>query len=495
MDSNIFSDKDIAKINAHEISLEEINSQINKFKAGSPYSLLERPAVLNSGIFDLEKFDKDELLSFYDEAAKGGKFSKFVPASGAATRMFKDLLEFYHSDNSELSDFCIKTFLELEKFPFFADLKKALSADGHNIDILIEDKNYKLIFEYLLFEKGLNYSKLPKGLLKFAKNQNISRTALEEHFYEGVNYASNQNNNIKLHFTVSEEHLNDFEILVKELKIKFLPDHTFDVTFSNQKPSTDTLAVDEKNAPFRNNNNEIVLRPGGHGALIHNLNSLDEDIVFIKNIDNVNRNGEDLRIYKKLLAGILLKNQAKIFGYVEQLRKETSDLTDIENFIVKDLNIYLQDEYYKKTSAEKTKHLLSLLIRPIRVCGMVKNTGAPGGGPFFVRKNNGISLQIVESSQIDLSKNDQKNIFESATHFNPVDIVCGLRDNEGDTFNLLNYIDPDTYFISNKSVDGKPLKALELPGLWNGAMAEWITIFVEVPLETFTPVKTVNDLL
>ena len=496
MDSNIFTDKDITRINARDISLEEINSQIEKFKAGSPYSLLDNSAILGSGIFGLEEFDKNELLSFYDKAVKGGKFSKFVPASGAATRMFKDLLEFYHSDNSELNGSCIKTFSELENFPFYDDLKKVLSADGHNINDLIENKNYKLILGYILFEKGLNYSSLPKGLLKFSHYEDTNITALEEHFYEGLEYACNSENKIELHFTVSEEHLNNFETLVDKLKNKFLPDHIFDVTFSTQKPSTDTLAVDENNEPFRDKKNNIILRPGGHGALIHNLNSLDGDIVFIKNIDNVQRNGEDLGMYKKLLAGLLLKLQTKIFEYIEQLKnKELENISQIENFLINDLNIYLQGEYYKKSSVEKIKHLLSLLIRPIRVCGMVKNTGAPGGGPFYVRKSNDISLQIVESSQIDLSKDDQNNIFESSTHFNPVDIVCGLRDNDGDTFNLLNFVDPETYFISNKSVDGKSLKALELPGLWNGAMADWITVFVQVPLETFTPVKTVNDLL
>ena len=476
--------------------LIDINKQIEMFKKGSPYSDLVEQATIHSGIFSLDDFDKNKIISIFNEEAKKGRILKFTPASGAATRMFKDLLEFYNSDNNNLNDTCKITFSEIKNFPFYDDLKKVLSNDGYHLEEIIEKKNYRLILEYLLFEKGLNYSKLPKALLKFSQYENNIRTALEEHFYEGIDYASDLNNNVKLHFTVSEEHLNDFKILLSELKNKFLPDHTFDVTFSTQKPSTDTIAVDENNMPFRDENDKIVLRPGGHGALIHNLNSLKEDIVFIKNIDNINRNGEDLSIYKKLLAGILLKNQAKIFEYINLLQnKNLTDLSEIENFIINNLNLSLLDDHYNKMPNEKRNHLLSLLNRPIRVCGMVKNAGDPGGGPFYVRKNGDISLQIVESSQIDLSKKDQKEIFESATHFNPVDIVCGLKDHTGNNFNLLDFVDHDTYFISNKSMNGRPLKALELPGLWNGAMADWITIFVEVPLETFTPVKTVNDLL
>ncbi|NOR45295.1 MAG: DUF4301 family protein [Candidatus Delongbacteria bacterium] len=489
---NNFNDNDLNRLAKYDISLDDIDQQINKFIKGSPFSDLVKPASTLSGIFNLDSFDKDELLPLYDTAAKNGRISKFVPASGAATRMFKDLLEFYYSDGKNINDNCKEVFSKLNNFPFYADLKKTLSDDDHNINKLLEEKNYKLILEYLLFEKGLNYSKLPKGLLKFSQGE----TALEEHFYEGIEYAADQNKNIKLQFTVSEEHLEDFNKLVDELKNKFLPDYKFNITFSTQKPSTDTLAVDVNNEPFRDKNNEIVLRPGGHGALIHNLNSLNGDIVFIKNIDNVQSGDNDLSSYKKLLAGILLKNQSQIFKYIDLLQnKNLSDILEIENFIINDLNISLQSDYKNKTTEEKIDNLLSLLIRPIRVCGMVKNAGAPGGGPFYVRKNNDISLQIVESSQIDLSKEEQKTIFGSSTHFNPVDIVCGLKDSKDDAFNLLNYIDQDTYFISNKSVDGKPLKALELPGLWNGAMAEWITIFVEVPLETFTPVKIVNDLL
>ncbi|MDA3886666.1 MAG: DUF4301 family protein [Candidatus Delongbacteria bacterium] len=491
-----FNNNDLGKLKKHRISLDDIDKQISKFIKGSPFSDLVKPATTLSGISKLNSFNKEELLSLYDIVVESDRISKFVPASGAATRMFKDLLEFYYSDYKNINDKCEEVFSEINNFPFYDDLKKTLFDDGHNINELLKDKNYQLILKYLLFEKGLNYSNLPKGLLKFSKYEDNSITALEEHFFEGIDYASDQNNKIKIHFTVSEEHLNDFEKLVKELQNKFLSDYTFDVTFSTQKPSTDTLAVDENNEPFRDNNNEIVLRPGGHGALIHNLNSLNADILFIKNIDNVQSGNNNLSLYKKLLAGILLKNQSKIFKHVDMLQKKNSaDLTEIESFIINDLNISLHVDYTNKTTEEKIDHLLSLLIRPIRVCGMVQNTGAPGGGPFFVRKNDDISLQIVESSQIDLTKEDQKKIFESSTHFNPVDIVCALKDKDGDSFNLLNYIDQDTYFISNKSVDGKPLKALELPGLWNGAMAEWITIFVEVPLETFTPVKTVNDLL
>ena len=468
------------------------------FKKGSPFSDLIKPASTLSGIFGLKKFDKKELLSLYDTAIKNGRVSKFIPASGAATRMFKDLLEFYHSDDNDLNDACKRTFFEIKDFPFYNDLRKVLSDDGYDINEIIKKKNYKLILEYLLFEKGLNYSKLPKALLTFSQYENNIRTALEEHFYEGIEYASDLNNTVKLHFTVSEEHLDGFEELADELKNKFLPGYTFDVTFSTQKPSTDTIAVDENNVPLRDENDNVVLRPGGHGALIHNLNSLNEDIVFIKNIDNVitDHNKTITTEYKKIIGGILIKTQNAIFKYIEDLNSgEYSDIITVEKYIKNDLNLTLPSNYDENIIEKKAKILLSILNRPIRVCGMVKNTGASGGGPFYVKKNDAISLQIVESSQIDLSKEDQKEIFESSTHFNPVDLVCGLKDHNGNIFNLIDFIDHDAYFISNKSMNGKPLKALELPGLWNGAMANWITLFVDVPLETFSPVKTVNDLL
>ncbi|MCK5761131.1 MAG: DUF4301 family protein, partial [Candidatus Delongbacteria bacterium] len=408
--------------------------------------------------------------------------------------MFKDLLEFYHTNDKDMDDKCKEFFSELKNFPFYSDLKKILSNAKYNINELLEDKNYKLILEYLLFEKG----KLPKALLKFSQYVNNIRTALEEHFYEGIEYASDLNNNVKLHFTVSEEHLDGFEGLTDELKSKFLPGYTFDVTFSTQKPSTDTIAVDENNVPLRDENDNVVLRPGGHGALIHNLNSLNENIVFIKNVDNVitDQNKTITIEHKKIIGGILIKTQNAIFKYIEDLNsRKYSDIITIEKYIKNDLNLTLPSNYYENIIEKKAKILLSTLNRPIRVCGMVKNTGAPGGGPFFVKKNDTISLQIVESSQIDLSKEDQREIFESSTHFNPVDLVCGLKDHNGNNFNLLDFIDHDAYFISNKSLNGKPLKALELPGLWNGAMANWITLFIDVPLETFNPVKTVNDLL
>ena len=469
------------------------------FKKGSPYSELVEQATIHSGIFSLDDFDKNEIISVFNEEVKKGRILKFIPASGAATRMFKDLLEFYNSDNINLNDTCKKTFSEIRNFPFYDDLKKVLLEDGHSINNLLEEKNHKLILEYLLFEKGLNYSKLPKGLLKFAQYEDKSRTSMEEHFYEGLEYACDLSNNVKLHFTVSEEHIESFKILVYELKNKFLPNYTFNVAFSTQKHSTDTIAVDENNLPLRDENDDIILRPGGHGALIHNLNSLEEDVVFIKNIDNVitDANKTITVEYKKIIGGVLIKTQNIIFKYIEDLvNEEYSNIRIIEDYIKNDLKISLPSDYYDDSIiGKKTSTLISILNRPIRVCGMVKNTGAPGGGPFYVRKNNNVSLQIVESSQVNMSKEGQREIFGSSTHFNPVDIVCGMKDHNGNYFDLLDFVDQDAYFISNKSMNGKPLKALELPGLWNGAMANWITIFVDVPLETFNPVKTVNDLL
>ncbi|MBN2790579.1 MAG: DUF4301 family protein [Candidatus Delongbacteria bacterium] len=503
MGSFNFTNKDITLIKEHGISMDEILSQLEKFRKGSTYSILVKPAVLGSGIFDINNYDRSELLQLFDQASENGRISKFVPASGAATRMFKDLLSYVNSDNSGRSELSEKeltsvaeTMTNIQNFPFFDDLKLSIEKSGLKMDDLVNTEDCVTILDFLLFEKGLNYSKLPKALLKFHKYDNGSRTSLEEHFVEGMKYAADSSGNINLHFTVSPEHIELFESLITELKGKYRSGYKFNVTLTTQKPETDTISADKNSDPFRDRNGNIVLRPGGHGALIQNLNSLNEDIVFVKNIDNVQPEYNDLSINKKLLAGILIKLQNKIFQYIELLENYALEyLLEIEKFINDLLNIQLNEDYFMKTQDDKIAYLLSLLIRPVRVCGMVKNTGAPGGGPFYVIKNEQISLQIVESSQIDMAKEDQKNIFLSSTHFNPVDLVCGIKDKEGDSFNLLNYIDHDAYFISEKSVEGKPLKALELPGLWNGAMADWITVFVEVPLETFTPVKTVNDLL
>ena len=348
---------------------------------------------------------------------------------------------------------------------------------------------------------GLNYGALPKGLLKFHRYANGVRTPLEEHLVEGALYAAGKTGQVNVHFTVSTEHKALFSQLVEEKVAEYAKKYgvSFNVSFSEQKPSTDTLAADMENKPFRDNG-KLVFRPGGHGALIENLNDLDADIVFIKNIDNVvpDRLKGDTVTYKKLLAGVLVTLQQQAFQYLKLLdggHYSHDQLETIIRFVQQQLRCRKED-IKDLEDADLVIYLRKKLNRPMRVCGMVKNVGEPGGGPFLAYNPDGtVSLQILESSQIDMKDPEKKAMFEQGTHFNPVDLVCAIRDYKGNKFNLLDYVDKATGFISYKSKNGKDLKALELPGLWNGSMSDWSTVFVEVPLSTFNPVKTVNDLL
>ena len=361
--------------------------------------------------------------------------------------------------------------------------------------------DYKAVVAALLEAAGLNYGALPKGLLKFHRYEDGSRTPLEEHLVEGALYAANKNGKVNVHFTVSPEHRRLFENLVADKAVVYAKKYGVDynVTFSEQKPCTDTVAADMNNQPFRDNG-KLLFRPGGHGALIENLNDLDADIIFIKNIDNVvpDKLKGDTVLYKKLIAGVLVALQQKAFAYLELLdsgRYTHEQVLEILQFLQKKL-FCKNPETKNLEDAELVLYLKEKLNRPMRVCGMVKNVGEPGGGPFLAYNSDGtISLQILESSQIDMDDPEKKEMFEKGTHFNPVDLVCAVRDYKGHKFNLVNFVDKATGFISYKSKNGKDLKALELPGLWNGAMSDWNTVFVEVSLSTFNPVKTVNDLL
>lgn len=428
---------------------------------------------------------------------------KFVPASGAASRMFKNLFEFLGADYDVPETKFEKTFFEqIEKFAFYNDLNAACEkAFEKNIPALMAEGDYKAVVAALLEAAGLNYGALPKGLLKFHRYEDGSRTPLEEHLVEGALYAANKNGKVNVHFTVSPEHRRLFENLVADKAAVYAKKYGVDynVTFSEQKPCTDTIAADMNNQPFRDNG-KLLFRPGGHGALIENLNDLDADIIFIKNIDNVvpDKLKGDTVLYKKLIAGVLVALQQKAFAYLELLdsgRYTHEQVLEILQFLQKKL-FCKNPETKNLEDAELVLYLKEKLNRPMRVCGMVKNVGEPGGGPFLAYNSDGtISLQILESSQIDMDDPEKKEMFEKGTHFNPVDLVCAVRDYKGHKFNLVNFVDKATGFISYKSKNGKDLKALELPGLWNGAMSDWNTVFVEVSLSTFNPVKTVNDLL
>ena len=417
--------------------------------------------------------------------------------------MFKDLFAFLEADYDEpTTDFEKEFFEQRRGFAFRKELCRVCKRDMQaSVCSLVEAGRYKDVVRELLGAEGLNYGALPKGLLLFHSYDDGPRTPLEEHLVEAALYAAS-GGEANVHFTVSHEHLPLFQAKVAERVDIYERTYgvRFNVSFSEQKSSTDTLAANPDHTPFRNEDGTLLFRPGGHGALIQNLNEVEGDVVFIKNIDNVvpDRLKPDTVVYKQLLAGILVELQQRAFGYLRLLdsgRCSRPQLDEMARFLNDDL-CCRRDDTRSLTDAELSTYLRSKLNRPLRVCGVVKNVGEPGGGPFLIDEADGtVSLQILESSQIDSANADAVRMFREGTHFNPVDLVCGLRNYQGQPFHLPDFVDPATGFISSKSKNGRTLKALELPGLWNGAMSRWNTIFVEVPLSTFNPVKTVNDLL
>ena len=513
---SIFSHDDMKQMKAIGITEEQVISQIKLFKKKISYLKLNRPCTIGDSIRVIPEDEIKELILHHQEAASRGRLLKFVPASGAASRMFKSLLQFKDinqkidrddivkktGDNEQAEDILFFTD-RIRKFAFFDDLKSLMSASGLDIDTQLGKGQFKETIHCLLTPQGLNYADLPKGLLKFHQYSNGSRTAFEEHLVEAADYLKDAQGLCRLHFTVSSEHKERFEGLLEEVRHRYEKNYNarFQVDFSLQKRSTDTIAVDLYNQPFREKDGKLLFRPGGHGALIENLNDLKGDIIYIKNIDNVatDRIKGPTFFWKKILAGFLIELQKKNFTYLERLVAQKHDeqfIDEVTDFARERLCLTPPNGWQRKSIKEKREFLLNKLNRPLRACGMVKNEGEPGGGPFWVEGKDGtLSMQIVESAQVDPKSKEQQAIFASGTHFNPVDIVCGVRDYKGDSFDLWNYIDADAVFISQKSKDGRHLKALELPGLWNGAMANWITLFVEVPIITFNPVKTINDLL
>lgn len=470
------------------------------FEKGFPFLKLSAAAsVENGGIMLAAEADQQRYLAAWDAYKAGDKkIVKFVPASGAASRMFKNMFEFLGADyDVPTTDFEKKFFDHIHNFAFYNDLNAAcMDNTGKNIDALIAEKNYKAVVANLLEAAGLNYGSLPKGLLKFHRYADGVRTPLEEHLVEGALYAAGKSGDVFVHFTVSTEHRELFQKLVDSKAAEYAAKYgvNYHISFSEQKPSTDTVAADMENKPFRDKDGKLLFRPGGHGALIENLNDLDADVVFIKNIDNVvpDRLKDDTVTYKKLLAGVLVTLQKQAFEYLKLLDSGSYRHDELENIIR-----FVQQQLHCRRAdlkdledADLVIYLRKKLNRPMRVCGMVKNVGEPGGGPFLAYNPDGtVSLQILESSQIDMNDAEKKAMFEKGTHFNPVDLVCAVRNYKGEKFNLLNYVDKATGFISYKSKNGKDLKALELPGLWNGSMSDWNTVFVEVPLSTFNPVK------
>ncbi len=508
-----FNKNDIDQIKENGLTREKIYSQLSLFHRGTPFVKLDRPCSVDDGIKRLSNNVAKQCLHLYETRGIKKKKIKFVPASGAATRMFKKLILAYHAlqtnDHSSAAmagpvDGDLLFFMHnCRRFAFYEELQASLSEEGLSLDTLLAAQNPVKILRHLLTEKNLNYAMLPKGLIKFHAYENHTRTAFEEHLVEAGGYARTDDNKCKLHFTVSPHHRQKFLAFLQDIQ----PDYetqlgtNFDVSFSTQKMNTNTIAVDSQNRPFRLSDGRLLFRPGGHGALINNLNQLDGDIIFIKNIDNVahGRFMDETIEWKKILCGYFIQLQQQIFIFLDQLHQgpmTDSLLAEITGFLKTELSCRLPESVEAAPVGEKQKHLIQRLDRPLRVCGMVPNTGEPGGGPFWTKDNkNNISLQIVETSQIDTNDKQQRSILNRLTHFNPVDLVCGIRNWRGELFDLSEYVDHQAVFIPNKSENGRALKALELPGLWNGAMAFWNTAFVEVPEITFNPVKEVNDLL
>ncbi|MGD2034659.1 MAG: DUF4301 family protein [Bacteroidales bacterium] len=502
----MLTDQDKYQIREKGISEEQINWQLSVFKKGIDPVKLDRPASVGDGILRPDEKAVRQYLAVFEEANDVRKI-KFVPASGAASRMFKALFEFMDEaggDGQDPGDEFIRTFFSnIRKFAFCDNLEEIIGSQGGSLETMLQKKQYREILTYLLTGKGLNYGNLPKGLLQFHKYGSESKTPFEEHIAEAVEYTKSRNGEVSVHFTVSPEHRQEFMTLLNAVKQEYEDKYNIrlDISFSVQKPSTDTMAVDRQNDPFREPDGSILFRPGGHGALIGNLQDLDADLIFIKNIDNVvpEKFREPTIRYKKILAGVLLKARDRVFEFLRELDDNPPGrerLKEMYEYITNDLHYIPAQQIDLSDTEAARQRFKSILDRPLRVCGVVKNLGEPGGGPFWAPNSRGdLTLQIVESSQVDQGDAKQVETFGNSTHFNPVDLVCATKNYREEKFYLADYIDSNTCFISEKSKDGRDLKALELPGLWNGAMADWLTLMVEVPVETFNPVKTVNDLL
>ena len=500
----MLSQQDLKQLAQKGITVAQIERQLGEFKTGFPFLKLEGAAAIGKGIVAPADAERKAYVEAWQQyKAAGKKVVKFVPASGAASRMFKDMFAFVDADyDVPTTDFEKKYFDNIEKFAFYAELDAVCQKnEGKGIKELMAAGNYKAVAANMLKAEGLNYGQLPKGLLLFHNYPEGPRTPMEEHLVEGALYAAS-NGEAHVHFTVSHEHMELFKAKVAQKADLYAQKYgiSYDISFSEQKPSTDTIAANPDGTPFRNSDGSLLFRPGGHGALIENLNEIEADVIFVKNIDNVvpDRLKGDTVEWKQIIAGVLVTLQKKAFEYLQLLDtgKYTHDqVEEMIRFVQHDLCCRKAD-IKELEDAELVIYLREKLNRPMRVCGVVKNVGEPGGGPFLTYNQDGtVSLQILESSQIDKSNKEYMEMFTKGTHFNPVDLVCAVKDYQGKPFDLPKFVDPTTGFISQKSKSGKELQALELPGLWNGAMSNWNTVFVEVPLSTFNPVKTVNDLL
>ncbi len=502
MSESLFAESDLETISREGLTVEEVSFQL-KILHSEPIPLkLDRPCSIGDGIVAIPDSDRKTLISIHNQAAEKGKMSKFVPASGAASRMFRSWFNYYETKGFNDTEDAGILRNEIIRFAFYDDLSNVISHDDRNILSILRE-NTSEILEYILTPKGLNYAHLPKALLKFHAYPDHNRTSLEEHLVEATLYVQDKNRICRIHITTSEEHRPDVEDYIFNIKEYYETRYNvkFKISLSTQFPSTNTIAVDMQGKPFRDEAGRLVFRPGGHGALLKNLSIIEEDIIFVTNIDNIvpDRLKPETVLHKKILGGYLVKLREEMFYYLRFLKENEPDekqLSEIAAFCHERLCVVLPSDFEESPNTVKKDFVFNILNRPLRVCGMVRNEGEPGGGPFWVEGKMGEqSLQIVEKVQIDAKSEKQKAVWKSSTYFNPVDLVCSIKDYRGDKFDLEKYVDNDTCIVSDKSYNGKPLKVLELPGLWNGSMARWNTIFVEVPPITFNPVKTVEDLL
>lgn len=489
-----FSEQDIAQISERGSNPENVIRQFSFFESGFPFASLARPAVNGDGIIHISEPESEELIQQFPGLIGEKTLVKFVPASGAATRMFKELYSYLERDDEDTRKKALEFLSRIPHYAFYEDLEKVMAEKGVSLREKMEQGDYRTVIRYILFNEGLNYGSLPKGLIRFHRYDTESRYAVEEHLVEAALYAKDFRNQCRLHLTVSPQHKEIFRETVGNVKGKYEERFgvNYSIEFSVQDPATDTLAATCENRPFRDESGNLLFRPGGHGALLRNLEAIYADLVFIKNIDNVYLEKTlPLTVkYKKVLASLLLKVKNKVDHHLSVLEKENNP--DVRHELIELGNSYFALSLNNDTS---TDQLINIFNRPFRVCGMVKNEGQPGGGPFWVKSRDGqVRLQIVESSQIDANDVSQRAIMERSTHFNPVDMVCSLRNFKGEYFPLEDFVDEKTGFISEKTYGDNHIKAMELPGLWNGAMSDWLTLFVEVPIDTFHPVKTVFDL-
>ena len=495
----LFSEKDLRQIKKLGLTPRDVEEQMSTYRHGSHYLKLNRPCAINDGILSIKKAAMDELIKLYDREAGKFKLLKFVPASGAASRMFAEWFTAMEKGGFG-SPVRNQSFMRaLKKYPFYYLIKQ-----NKRVYKFLKQKNIKGLLDYILSTNGLNFGWLPKALIPFhLYRTGEARTALEEHLFEAAQYVRGKGDVCHPHFTISQEHKKDVTKKIKSVKPKYenLCRIKYKISSSVQSPSTNMLAVDENNLPLRDAGGKLIFRPGGHGSLLKNLQNLDADLIFIKNIDNIvpEKLLKKILPYKKMLGGLALQIQQEIFAILRQIENNKPDPAQIEtinNYCSRRLNIVFPGSMSRQSLKKQKQILFSFLNRPLRVCAIVRNEGEPGGAPFWVEENDGNhTLQIIESGHVNKRNPEQMAVWSAAKYFNPVDLVCCTKNYQGEKFNLDSYVNKDAYLITTKNEKGRSLKALELPGLWNGGMAYWNTVLVELPIIVFNPVKMVEDLL